>query len=101
MKGSLVRELQGAAALMRTATSVMATRAKGASGGRDIEELFKMIEELRAENMRLKREMEQVKARLPPPQPAALERRSSTKRRRVVEWTDSEEEGKSKYPLLS
>jgi len=98
MKGSLVRELQGAAALMRAATSVMATRPKGASGGRDVEELFKTIEELRAENVRLKREMEQVKARLPPPtvpQPAALERRSSTKRRRVVEWTDSEEEGKS------
>jgi len=106
MKGSFVRELQGAAALMRAATSVMATRAKGASGGRDVEELFKTIEELQAENVRLKREMEQVKARLPPPtvpQPAALERRSSMKRRRVVEWTDSEKERKSKYlpPLTS
>lgn len=114
MKGSLVRELHESVALVRAATNLMATRAREArgGGGGNTEGLFKTIEKLRAENAWLRREMELIKARLPPPtdsypartdyQPARriCGKRFSNKRRRMAEFTDSEEEGKDKPPSL-
>jgi len=52
MKGSLVRELRGAVALVRAATSVLAARAREVRRERDTDELLKIIGELRAENTR-------------------------------------------------
>jgi len=112
MKGSLVRELHESVALVRAATNLMATRAREArgGGGGNTEGLFKTIEKLRAENAWLRKEMDLIKARLPLPtdsypartdyQPARriCGKRSSNKRRRMAEFTDSEEEGKDKPP---
>lgn len=103
MKGSLVSELQGALALVRAATSVMAIRARKSRGNEDIAELRKEMERLRAENQRLKREMEKINSRFPPPATShpsfpTQERRSSAKRRRIADSTDSEERRGTRPP---
>jgi len=76
MKGSLVKELQGAVALVRAATSVLATRAREVRGEGEADRLLKVIEELRAESAQLRGEMEYIKTRLPlRSSPAPLRRR--------------------------
>jgi len=103
MKGSLVSELQGTLALVRAATSVMAIRARKSRGNEDIAELRKEMERLRAENQRLKREMEKINSRFPLPATShpsfpTQERRSSAKRRRIADSTDSEERRGTRPP---
>lgn len=102
LKGSLVKELQEMAVLMRAATNVMATRVRKAQEGK-MERLLKKVEELQAENVRLKGEMEQVKTRLPPPTTSTSaptdRRKRSVKRRRMVDSSSDLEEDRGRSPI--
>lgn len=107
MKGSLVKKLRESAALVRAATTVMTLRAREVQGGNNNEELLKIIGELRAENSRLRKEIEEIKIRLSPPtsppqtSQTREKRSSAAKKRRIVDSTDSEEEGRKLPPSLS
>lgn len=100
----LVKKLQETAILIQAATNVMAVRAREVQGGGDIERLSKQLEELWAENNWLRGGVEHMMARLPPPitsSPALPSRRTRpTKKRRIVELSDSGEEGVAR-PLPS
>lgn len=102
LHGNLVKKLQETAILVRAATNVMATRAREMRGEGDRKRLSEQMEELRAENSRLRGEMEQLRACLPPPTvpepPGASRKARLRKRRRLVESTDSGEEEENRPP---
>jgi len=95
LKGSLVKELQETAVMMRAATNIMAMRARGAQDGGDIERLSKQLEELRADNNRLRGEVERMKAHLstPIPPPVASSSRKLRPNKRARWRIDSSESG--------
>jgi len=65
MKG--VGELREAVALVRAATTVMVTRARENHRSEEVAKLRRDMGRLRAENQKLRRKMEEINSRLPPP----------------------------------
>lgn len=104
MKGALVGQMKDTVVFIRAATTVLTRRMREKSGTSELLAFRRQLEEVRAENRRLREEVEQLKARdhpdarKAPASPQRTARRvAASKRRRVIE-SDEDSDPQSQRP---